>query len=173
MTIWTPSNSGSSVAADFAVTRSMGYSFEATNPVIGYPITKAKFQLFAGAAPNTYDIYCKIYSSAGVLKETSTTTIDATTVVETPGIFEWSFAGTYTVAVDDYIAIVPGDGTNVRMDMLNTSSDAYLGCRQDIGTATNHFSPSRYPTNVEITYGTPPPSSGGTRLPPPPLIARF
>ena len=173
MTTWTPTQSGSAVPADFATTRSMGFQFLSTNPVIGSGVTKAQFRLFSPSTPNTYLIYCKIYSSSGTLEETSATTVQANTIGST-ALFTWNFSGTHAIVANDYIAIEPGDGSLVRMNMSNTSSDPYQGVRQDIGTAATAFSPLRYPDYVEITYGTPtPPATGGTRLPPPPLVVHF
>lgn len=122
------------------------------------------------STPSAYDMYVKIYSSTGTLEDTSTNSFPAANVTSTPTIYTWTFSGGHTIVDGDYIALGnTGDsGANIQMQMLNTSSDNYEACRQNIGAAISLLSPARYPEGVTVTYGTaPPPSSSNLLFPPP------
>ena len=177
MATWTPPNSGSVVDADFGNTQSIGYSFySGSNPVIGNVVTQATFRLFSSSTPGSFTISCRIYDSSGNLQETSTNTIDANLIPSGGAVYTFTFAGSHTIALQDYIAVTPGDSSfAVLMSMKNSGATSYSGCRQTAGSAPTFFSPERFPTDVTVTYSAPapPPASGGTRLPPPPAFVRF
>ena len=128
----------------------------------------------------TKDIYCKIYNSSNVLRQTSTTSMNTDGLPDyTIGYEKRTFAIDSSIPINDgdFIVIeVPGIGSTVGPEITvqgkeGGSPEFTNNIFYKYNTAsTTWTSLSGSCTYCRVAAG---PSSGGTRLPPPPLIARF
>ena len=177
MTTWTPNTVGTVGSFDFSTTQSAGYNFKGSNPVIGNQVDSISLYLkMTGGITGT--LKCAIWDASGVLKSTSTDTIDISTISGDYSDQTFQNFPSYEIASTDYIAIysddMSGAGVIVKADTSSPDSGDYVGCRQTTGNAFSEF--TRYASTTSIDYspaGPPPPASGTTTIPPPIAMVRL
>ena len=101
-----------------------GMQFNAGNVVVGETPVKVTWYLEKTNSP-TGIVYSRITNALGVVKETSTTLLDPSTLTTVPAAYEFDFSGTTAIVADDMIIVeYAGSGaTNpVQISLDNTSA---------------------------------------------------
>lgn len=114
-----PSNSSQLTATDnrslgVATPRTqLGQQFNTGNSLVGFNPSSVNWYLYATGSP-TGNVNSYIENSSGVIRETSTTTLDSSTLTGSSVAYEFTFAGTTTLAAGDMLTIKydSGDGAN-------------------------------------------------------------
>jgi len=121
----------------------LGQEFNAGNTMVGKNLTAATFYLYKTGSP-TGSVNAYIKNSSGVIRETSSTTLNPATLTAGSGnatANEFTFAGTTTLAVDDMITIEypsgsAGNELGVRTDnsgaIANSTMRQYTGSWADV-----------------------------------------
>ena len=80
----------------------IGQQFNTGHPLVGTSPTKVTWYLHKTGSP-TGSVNAYIENSSGVIQETSTTTLDSTTLTGTTAAIEFTFAGTTSLTAGDMV----------------------------------------------------------------------
>ena len=107
---WTPNVSGTTSSPDWDSTKARGFQVTAGNPLINNSLTSVAFKLWSTQGASPFDLYVKLYSSAGAIRETSTNYVNTASLsTSSSGEFEtFTFDGSATINANDVIALWHG-----------------------------------------------------------------
>jgi len=107
---WIPNVSGTAGTTDWAPTKARGFQVTSGNPLINNLLSTVAFKLSKidnGGIPD-FDLYIKLYSSSGAIRETSTNSFNTSTLDGSPTFKTFTFDGDVTIDEDDVIALWRG-----------------------------------------------------------------
>ena len=148
----------------------MGQRFLTGNTVIGKKLSTATFWCKEIGA-STGNVQAQLLNSSGSVLETSTNTIDTSTVGTSLAACTFNFSNTNEIANGDLIMLSRDTG-NFNNDFALFTSEptdqaSNTGFNYSVSGAVN------YDCALDLTLDAAPPSSSGTRLPPPPAFVRI
>jgi len=143
----------------------LGQQFNSGHVVIGETPTKVTWQLYKTGSP-TGLVYSHIKDSSGTIKETSTTTLDPSTLTagsSNDSAIEFTFAGTTTIVAGDMVTVQYAGGSSgnevgVRTDnsgaVTNSVFRQYTGSWADISGEALAYIVTYVPTSTIISVGS-------------------
>ena len=155
------------------VDRGFGITVQTGHDLIGTTLSTIKFPMKKSTSSAVSGILSvRIYNSSGVLQETSSSTVDASTFSTSFVDYEWTLSGSHTIASGDFIGVCLDSGSPdgyVVIQFSDTTCYDYTN-----SAAINPPTITQYTSwdgIFEATTGSA--SSGTVLLPPPPLVVHF